>query len=117
VFSHRRFAYPYRSGWMARNFFTAWTMPSNLLPALARSLTLEERCQLEGNSHARTAEAWLERLDAAREEALAVLADRYGAEAAPRRLRMWRVLFMTCAELWGFSGGTEWGVSHYRFGR
>ena len=46
-----------------------------------------------------------------------MLADRNGAEAAPRRLRMWRVFFMACAELWGFRGGTEWGVSHHRFGQ
>ena len=115
VFSHRRFAYPFSSGWMARNFFTAGTMPSHdLLPSLADGLALERRWAVDGGHYARTSEAWLARLDGRRAEVLRVLADRYGAEAR-RRLQMWRVFFMACAELWGFRGGREWGVSHYRF--
>ena len=115
VFSHRRFAYPFSSGWMARNFFTAGTMPSHdLLPSLADGLALERRWAVGGEHYARTSEAWLERLDGRQTEVLRVLADRYGAEAR-RRLQMWRVFFMACAELWGFRGGREWGVSHYRF--
>ena len=115
VFSHRRFAYAYRAGWLARNFFSGGTMPSDsLLPSLADDLRLEESWRVDGRHYALTAEAWLCRLDAARDEAHAVLAARYG-RGAPRRLQMWRVFFMACAELWGYRGGTEWGVSHYRF--
>jgi cyclopropane-fatty-acyl-phospholipid synthase len=116
VFSHREHAYPYESGWMARNFFTAGTMPSHdLLPSLA-GLALEEEWLLAGTHYARTSEAWLERLDERHEEALAVLTSTYGSSDARRRLQLWRVFFMACAELFGYRSGTEWGVSHYRFG-
>ena len=115
VFSHRRFAYPFRAGWMAKHFFPAGTMPSHdLLPSLADGLALERSWAVDGRHYARTSEAWLDRLDARGGEVLSVLAARYGREAR-RRLQMWRIFFMACAELWGFRGGREWGVSHYRF--
>jgi cyclopropane-fatty-acyl-phospholipid synthase len=118
VFSHREHAYAYESGWIARNFFTAGTMPSHdLLPSLARTLSLEADWALDGTHYARTAEAWLASLDASREDVLAVLARTYGRDAARRRLSMWRVFFLACAELFGYRSGTEWMVSHYRFAR
>ncbi len=118
VFSHREHAYAFESGWMARNFFTAGTMPSHdLLPSLARGLALEADWVLDGTHYERTAEAWLERLDAARDAVLPVLARTYGRDDARRRLSMWRVFFMACAELFGYRSGREWMVSHYRFAR
>ncbi len=92
IFTHKEFAYPYevkdQSDWMSATFFTGGQMPS---------------------------EAWLANLDAARDPALAVLARAYGPAEAPRRLAMWRIFFMACAELWGYRGGQEWLVSHYLF--
>ncbi len=117
VFSHRELAYAYESGWMAKHFFTAGTMPSHdLIPHFAEKLALEEQWTVSGLHYARTAEAWLERLDDARGDALDVLSGAYGADAE-RRLRMWRIFFMACAELWGYRSGSEWGVSHYRFAK
>lgn len=110
VFTHRRFSYAYEDGWIARRFFSAGTMPSDdLLPRFDRDLVLEEHWRVPGTHYARTAEAWLARLDANRAEVDKVVGRAAAAE--------WRVFFLACAGLWGYRGGSEWLVSHYRFAR
>lgn len=115
VFSHRTLAYRFAGTWAADRFFTAGTMPSHeLLGRFQRDLVVVDRWAVSGTHYARTLEAWLARLDAHREEALAILE---GAGHAPReakrRLATWRLFLLSTDEIWGWRGGNEWLVSHY----
>jgi len=74
------------------------------------------RWRWDGTHYQRTANAWLQNVDARRTEALEVLALSHG-DAAPQWLQRWRVFFMACAELFGYRDGQEWWVSHYLFER
>jgi cyclopropane-fatty-acyl-phospholipid synthase len=122
VFAHRTLAFRFdaqaRSDWIGRHFFTGGTMPSDdLLPRVAQDLTLVDQWRLSGTHYARTATAWLDRLDEHRESAIAVLADRDGTRAARRQFRRWRLFFLSCEGLWGFDDGNQFIVSHYLFRR
>jgi cyclopropane-fatty-acyl-phospholipid synthase len=119
VFSHRIHAYPFedlgQDDWMGRYFFSGGQMPSHgLMSRFQDDLVIEESFRESGHGYARTSEAWLDRLDARRDEARAVLARRYGADEAGAWLQRWRIFFMACAELFAMGDGNEWGVSHYR---
>ncbi len=114
VFAHHTHAYPFEdagaSDWMAREFFTGGLMPSaRLLHHFAADLKITDEWQLAGTHYARTAEAWYENLMAHRGELTALVGGRAG-------LQRWRVFFLACAELFGYRGGSEWIVAHYRFG-
>jgi len=121
IFTHRDFTYPFEvrddSDWMAKHFFTGGIMPSDsYLLRFQEQLHLADHWRVSGLHYQATAEAWLQNQDAHREEILSLFRVTYGA-AAPWRFVQWRVFFMACAELWGFQGGSEWFVSHYRFRR
>jgi cyclopropane-fatty-acyl-phospholipid synthase len=118
VFCHRRSLYTFdaeRAGdWMAQRFFAGGLMPSfdHLERSLA-NLRLERRWRVSGTHYQRTAEAWLERLDANRDAALAALAGS-PSQKPEHGLRSWRIFHMAVAELFGFRDGREWFVGHYR---
>jgi cyclopropane-fatty-acyl-phospholipid synthase len=119
IFCHRTLMYPFEvegeDNWMGRHFFTGGLMPSaDTLLHFRQGLALEERWLLPGTHYQRTANHWLERQDARRAEVMAVLREAYGADAA-RWHQRWRMFWMACAELFGYAGGSEWQVAHYRF--
>ena len=59
----------------------------------------------------------LANLDAHRAELWPVFEQAYGKDQARRWFAYWRIFFLSCAELFGYRGGTEWFVSHYLFAR
>ena len=120
IFCHKDHSYPFEvrdaGDWMARYFFTGGIMPSaDLLPQFNDSLRVEQQWMISGEHYARTAEAWVENMDARRERVLPILRDTYGSEQARRWWVYWRVFFLACAELFGYRDGKEWQVAHYRF--
>jgi len=120
IFTHRRFSYLFNTdgadNWMGRHFFTAGLMPSDgLLPCFQDHLVLEKHWQVSGIHYQKTAEAWLRRMDSGGEEVRRLFRKIYGGAEARKWFQRWRIFFMACSELWGFKGGKEWLVSHYRF--
>jgi cyclopropane-fatty-acyl-phospholipid synthase len=120
IFTHARFAYPFEvrdeTDWMARYFFTGGIMPSDdLLLYFQRDVVLLDHWNVPGWHYQLTSEAWLANMDRHRDDIMPVLERTYGTAQALRWWVYWRVFFMSCAELWGYSGGREWLVSHYLF--
>ena len=118
IFCHRHLAYRFETrddgDWMARHFFTGGTMPSfDLLPRFQQPLTLEERWWIPGLHYARTAEAWLANHDRERERLQPLFRATYDEPEV--WWERWRVFFLSCAELFAYGGGSEWGVGHYRW--
>lgn len=122
IFSHRSTPYAYEvknaGDWMARHFFTGGTMPSqDLLHYFTRHFSLEQQWALSGLHYQKTLEAWLQRMDARKEIIMPMMEEIEGPDHALKWWVYWRVFFMACSEFFGYNGGNEWYVSHYRFQR
>lgn len=120
IFSHHKYAYLFEvkdnTDWMAKYFFTGGIMPSdNLLLYFATDFETKNHWIVNGEHYEKTANAWVKKMDANKDEILKMLAETYGEENKIKWWVYWRVFFMSCAELWGYKGGKEWFVSHYLF--
>jgi len=120
IFTHREFAYHFEgkdpSDWITRYFFEGGTMPSDdLLLYFQDDLAIRGHWRMSGTHYQRTSEAWLEKMDANEAVITPILEKTYGKENTGKWRAYWRVFFMSCAELWGYSNGNEWLVSHYLF--
>ena len=120
IFVHKLLAYHFqaegRSDWMSEYFFTGGTMPSeNLLAHFQDDLRLSRQWWLSGTHYERTANHWLDGMDAAREPIMQIFRQGYGPEQAAIWFQRWRMFYMAVAELFGYDAGNEWGVGHYLF--
>ena len=120
IFTHREHAYHFEDrgpdDWMARHFFSGGQMPSDeLLAQFQDDLKLEEQWTVDGVHYQKTSEAWLKNLDVHEPECRRIFAETYGPGQTRRWLAYWRIFFLSCAELFGYQGGREWHVMHYRF--
>jgi cyclopropane-fatty-acyl-phospholipid synthase len=119
VFAYRGAPYPFierdASDWMSRYFFSGGMMPSDDLALHCQDhLKLARRWRWDGTHYQRTAEAWLQNMDAKRDELWPLMGSTYGNDAELWWTR-WRLFFMSVAELFGYDKGQQWWVSHYLF--
>lgn len=117
IFTHAttsyRFDYRNPADWIAQHFFTGGLMPAEkLLWRFPQHFTIEEQWRWNGRHYARTARDWLANYDRNIVEIRAILKAVYGTDA-PLWERRWRLFYLATAGLFGHSGGTIWGVSHY----
>lgn len=120
IFTHRQFAYPFETGqsndWMAQYFFSGGQMPSdNLLLEFQDHLKNTAFWRINGRHYAQTCEDWLRNMDANENAIRPLFRTCYGNAQETRWIVRWRVFFLSCAELFAYRKGNEWGVCHYLF--
>jgi cyclopropane-fatty-acyl-phospholipid synthase len=117
IFTHCSGAYLFdrndSEDWIAQHFFTGGVMPSHhLIRQYADLFEVEKEWRWSGVHYQRTARDWLDNFDAHRDEIEGVLREVYGSDTA-LWIRRWRWFFLATSGLFGYAGGSEWGVSHY----
>ncbi len=120
IFVHRNTPYLFEvqgnDDWMSQFFFSGGMMPSDDLPLHFQDLLkLAQRWRWDGTHYEKTANAWLQNMDANAELITPILVQTYGVKDAEMWRNRWRMFYMACAELFGYNNGQEWWVTHYLF--
>ena len=120
IFSHKKNPYEFSTenddDWMGRYFFTGGIMPSrSLFYHFNQHMSVAEEWSVNGSHYEKTALAWLKNLDRNVEAIREIFSYSYGKEDADLWVQRWRIFFLSCAELFSYDEGYEWGVFHYRF--
>lgn len=120
IFTHKTLTYKFEvideTDWMSRYFFTGGIMPSDdLLFYFDDDLVKDQHWIVNGIHYSKTSEAWLANMDKHKAQIMPLFEKTYGKDQAVKWWVYWRIFYMACAELWGFSNGNEWMVSHYLF--
>lgn len=104
--------------WMSEYFFSGGMMPSLDLPGRIESdLEIEAQWRWSGEHYQKTSDHWLANMDRNRDQIMPILRQTYGDQAASLWWHRWRLFFLACAEIFGYQGGSQWPVGHYRFKR
>lgn len=119
IFCHRYLMYPFLEdgddNWMGRYFFSGGQMPAtDTFLFFAKHLKIKQRWLVSGTHYEKTANHWLENMDKNKEQIMPIFAAVYEGDEKVWFER-WRIFFMACAELFGYSQGNEWMVGHYLF--
>ena len=119
VFCHRFLMYPFEEegddNWMGKYFFSGGQMPAfDTFLNFQEDLNIQKRWAVSGTHYEQTSNHWLENTDKHKDEILSLFQSCYGQDAE-LWFQRWRMFFMSCAELFGYEGGTEWLVGHYLF--
>jgi len=118
IFTHKQYVYHFADGWMAKNFVTGGTMPSDdLLLYFSEHMHCLNHWRVNGSNYEKTSNGWLDIMDKnwKNGKLKPVLAKAYGETKEKEWYINWRLFFLSCAELFGYDGGEEWIVSHYLF--
>ena len=118
IFTHRAGTYLFdrsdSEDWIAQHFFTGGVMPSHyLIRQYSDLFEVEKEWRWSGEHYQRTALDWLANFDHHCAEIQDILGGVYGEDTA-LWMRRWRWFFLATSGLFGYAGGSEWGVSHYR---
>lgn len=120
IFVHKEVSYKFEvvdeTDWMSKYFFSGGIMPSeHLLYYFKDDMQVDQHWRVNGIHYAKTARAWLDKMDSKKETIINIFNEHYPNGEALKWFNYWRIFFMSCEELFHYKKGTEWFVGHYLF--